>query len=130
MEFWSQFSLVIFAVSDGFHMGRSQQLKKKKKVWNIHIRCEKYFLCGYNLSTIPDVYLKNRTAPNPRDQQRAGCHWSVHFYTNLHTARHYQTPNQTSLNQNMESWGTSKNFSPSPMPKCEDKTVDHREKGA
>lgn len=32
----------------------------------------------------------------------------------------------------METWGTSKtsNFSPSPVPKCEDKTADHREKGA
>lgn len=110
------------------HGALSSEKKTKKKLECVCIRCEKYFLCGNNVRQLWSLF-KNRTARNPRDQRGPGSHRSVYLCLNLLSARHDQSSNQTSLGGNVESWRTSEtsNFS---FPKCEDKTVDHREKGA
>lgn len=70
------------------------------------IRCERYFLCGNKYN--PRVYLKANPEPNPPGDLWREGRGSFHSCSNLLTAGPYQTPNQTSLDWNMETWESSK----------------------
>lgn len=59
-EIWTDFGLVmcvwvcVKCVMGFIWRVLTSKGPKKKKSGDIHIRCEKYFLCGYKVSTVPE----------------------------------------------------------------------------
>lgn len=102
-EIWTVFSLVIFSVSDGFDFSAAKGQRKKSLKYT-------YQVWRYYAGTILEFILKDWTAPHPKARR----HWSIHVF--LQFAHSKTLRPQTSLNQNMETWGTFKtsNFPLSP----------------